>query len=62
LLPYHLTDDDLQNLIARTGMAISAVGNHIQRAEVDVVYADDAGASYDAVHWLIEQRDINASR
>jgi len=56
VIPYHLTDDDLQNLKARTGMAISAVGNHIQHPEVDVVYADDAKASYEAVCWLIEQR------
>lgn len=56
LIPYHLTDDDLQNLIARTGMAISAVGNHIQHPNVDVAYADDTKASYEAIHWLIEQR------
>ena len=56
LIPYHLTDDDLQNLMARTGMAISAVGNHIQHPHVDVVYADDTKASYEAIHWLIEQR------
>jgi LacI family transcriptional regulator len=56
IVPWHLTDDDMQNLMARTGMAISAVGNHIQHPEVDVVYADDAKASYEAVRWLIEQR------
>jgi LacI family transcriptional regulator len=56
IIPYHLTDDDLQNMIARTGMAISAVGNHIQHPEVDVTFADDAKASYEAIHWLIEQR------
>ncbi len=56
MIPYHLTDDDLQNLKARTGMAISAVGNHVQHPEVDVVYADDTRASYEAVHWLIEKR------
>lgn len=56
MIPYHLTDEDLQNLIERTGMAISAVGNHIQHPDVDVVYADDTKASYEAVHWLIEQR------
>lgn len=56
LIPYHLNDDDLQNLIARTGMSISAVGNHIQHPEVDVTYADDAKASYEVVRWLIEQR------
>jgi DNA-binding LacI/PurR family transcriptional regulator len=57
LIPYHLSDDDLQNLMARTGMAISAVGNHIQHPNVDVVYADDTKASYEAVQWLIEQRE-----
>lgn len=56
IIPYHLNDDDLQNLIARTGVAISAVGNHIQHPDVDVIYADDTKASYEAVHWLIEQR------
>lgn len=56
MIPYHLTDDDLQDLKARTGMAISAVGNHVQHPEVDVVYADDTKASYEVVHWLIEQR------
>ena len=56
MIPYHLTDDDLQNLISQTGMAISAVGNHIQLPDVNVVYADDTKASYEAVRWLIEQR------
>jgi LacI family transcriptional regulator len=56
IIPYHLNDDDLQNLIARTGVAISAVGNHIQHPDVDVVYADDTKASYEAIRWLIEQR------
>lgn len=56
MIPYHLTDEDLHNLIARTGMAISAVGNHIQLPEVDVAFADDTKASYEAVRWLIEQR------
>ncbi len=57
MIPYHLTDEGLHNLIVRTGMAISAVGNHIQLPDVDVVYADDTKASYEAVRWLIEQRE-----
>jgi DNA-binding LacI/PurR family transcriptional regulator len=56
MIPYHLTDDDLDNLIARTGMAIGAVGNHIQHPKVDIAFADDMKASYDVVCWLIEQR------
>ena len=56
IIPYHLSEAELQNLKARTGMAISAIGNHIQHPEIDVIYADDAKASYDAVRWLIEQK------
>lgn len=56
MIPYHLNDDDLQNLIERTGMSISAVGNHLQHPNVDITYADDTKASYEAVRWLIEQR------
>src|SRR5687767_15727633 len=31
ITPYHLTVEDLQNLIERTGMVITAVGNHIEQ-------------------------------
>jgi LacI family transcriptional regulator len=56
LIPYHLNDEDLGDLMARTGVAIGAVGNHIQHPNVDVAYADDMQASYEVVRWLIEQR------
>jgi LacI family transcriptional regulator len=56
MIPYYLNDEDLDNLIARTGVAIGAVGNHIQHPNVDIVYADDTKASYEAVRWLIERR------
>ena len=56
IVPWHLTDEDLRNLIDRTGMAVSIVGNHLHLPDADVVYADDATASYEAVRWLIEQR------
>jgi len=56
IVPWHLTADDLRNLIDRTGMAVSILGPHLQLADVDVVYADDKKASYDAVRWLIEKR------
>ena len=56
IVPWHLTDADLQNLIDRTGMAVSVVGSHVQLPDVDIVYADDTKASYEAVRWLIEQR------
>lgn len=56
IIPYHLSDEELYKLIARTGMAISAVGNHIHHPEIDVSFADDTKASYDMVRWLIENR------
>jgi DNA-binding LacI/PurR family transcriptional regulator len=56
MIPYHLTDTDLGDLIARTGTSIGAVGNHIQHPLVDVAYGDDTKASYEAVRWLIENR------
>src|SRR3972149_822694 len=33
MVPYFLDDNDLDNLIARTGVAIGAVGNHIQHPD-----------------------------
>jgi len=56
IIPYHLNDDDLDNLIENTGVAIGAVGNHIQHPNIDVAYANDTKASYEAVSWLIQQR------
>jgi LacI family transcriptional regulator len=56
VVPYHLTDADLDDLMARTGVAVAAVGNHINHPEIDFAYGDDTKASYDAVKWLIEQR------
>lgn len=56
MVPYHLNDQDLDDLIARTGVAIGAIGNHIQHPHVDVAFGDDTQASYKAVRWLIEQR------
>jgi DNA-binding LacI/PurR family transcriptional regulator len=56
IIPYHLNDEDLDNLMARTGVVISAVGNHITHPDIDVTYADDFTASYEAVRWLIESK------
>jgi len=56
MIPYNLTDEELQDLMIRTGMAISAVGNHIRVPEIDVIYADDGKATYQAISWLIKQQ------
>lgn len=56
MVPYHLADDDLDDLMTRTGVAIAAVGNHIQHPRIDVSFADDARATLDLVRWLIQVR------
>lgn len=56
LVPYHLTDDDIDQLLQRTGAAIAVLGRHITHPGVDVVSADDETATYEAVRWLIEEK------
>jgi DNA-binding LacI/PurR family transcriptional regulator len=56
MIPYHLTDKDLDDLIARTGVAISVVGNHIHHPDVDVIFADDFKATHEAICWLIQAK------
>ncbi len=56
ITPYYLTDDDLGNVITRTGAAIGVTGDHIHHPQVDAACGDDGKASYRAIRWLIERR------
>ena len=56
MVPYHLTGEDLDEVIARTGSAIVAVGQHIDHPAVDTVYGDDYQAVIDLVTWLHRER------
>lgn len=56
IIPYHLNDEDLNTLILRTGVVISAVGNHLQHPNIDVIFADDYKASYETTQWLIQKK------
>ncbi len=56
MIPYHLTADDLDDLMVRTGVAIAAVGSRIEHPSIDVSFGDDAKASYEVVRWLIRER------
>lgn len=56
MVPYHLTDQDLERLRTQTGAAIAVLGQHITHPAVDVVCVDDRRATYDAVSWLIKER------
>lgn len=56
MVPQHLTYDDLDDLITITNTPIAVLGQHIQHPAIDVVYADDELASYDAASWLLNER------
>jgi DNA-binding LacI/PurR family transcriptional regulator len=55
-VPYHLTDDDLDDLMARTGVKIAVVGQHVRHPMVDVAFGDDMRAIRNAVTWLHEAK------
>ena len=55
-VPYHLTTDDLDDLIVRTGVSVAVLGQHICHPQIDTVGCDDEGATYDTVRWLIEEK------
>ena len=61
IIPYHLNDQDLDDLMARTGVAIGVVGNHIRHPNVDIAFGDDTQASYDAIRWLMRSGGTGAS-
>jgi DNA-binding LacI/PurR family transcriptional regulator len=52
MAPFHLTRDELDEFITLSSTAIVALGQHVDHPEVDVAYADDVRAIYDAVGWL----------
>ncbi|MHB8626912.1 MAG: LacI family DNA-binding transcriptional regulator [Aggregatilineales bacterium] len=56
MVPYHLTNEEIGQLMDRTGIQVVALGQHVQHPLVDVVSADDGTATYDAVTWLIREK------
>lgn len=56
MVPYHLTDDEIDDLLQRTGASIVALASHLHHPMVDTVASDDGQATYDAIRWLIEQK------
>lgn len=56
LVPYHLDRDAIDELVQRTGASVVVLGSQIDHPMVDVVYADDHKATFEAVTWLIEER------
>lgn len=60
MAPYHLDDDDLGELIDRTGAAVAAVGQHLRHPQIDIAYGNDELATYNAVKWLHQTKGHTA--
>lgn len=56
VIPYHLTDDDLDELMNRTGAMIAAVGQHLVHPLVDIAYGNDERAVGEVVTWLTQTK------
>jgi DNA-binding LacI/PurR family transcriptional regulator len=56
LVPYHLTQVDIERCIARTGVAVAALGQHVTHPQVDTVFGNDERAVLEAIAWLIQAR------
>jgi DNA-binding LacI/PurR family transcriptional regulator len=52
VVPYHLNDGELEDLIERTGAAVGVVGQHISNPQIDVAFGDDGQATADTITWL----------
>lgn len=56
VVPYHLTEADIDRLLVRTDGAVATLGQHVNHPQVDTVYADDEHAVLEAITWLIRER------
>jgi DNA-binding LacI/PurR family transcriptional regulator len=56
LTPYHLSSENVEAFVNRTGVRVVLIGQHISPPGVDRVYADDRRGTYEAVRWLIRER------
>lgn len=56
MVPYHLGDEEIDQIISRTGASIGIVGQHILHARVDVAFGDDAKGTSDTIEWLMKSR------
>ncbi len=56
VVPYHLNDDDLDELINRTGAMVAAVGQHLNHPLVDITFGNDEQAVNEVVTWLYKTK------
>ena len=56
MVPIHLTDADFERLLARTGVPVVVLGQHVNHPQVDTVFGSDDRATFDGIKWLIQER------
>jgi LacI family transcriptional regulator len=56
MVPIHLSDEEIDRFITLTQTPVVVIGVQIKHPQVDVVWANDEKATFEAVTWLIEQR------
>ena len=56
MVPIHLTNNDLDNFISQSSTPLAVLGQQIDHPNIDVVYALDEAAMYDATRWLITEQ------
>jgi len=55
MVPFHLTNKELDEIIYQGRIPIVALGQHVQHPEVDMVFTDDEQATIDSVHLLVSK-------
>jgi DNA-binding LacI/PurR family transcriptional regulator len=53
MVPYHLGDEEIDQITSRTGAAVGVVGQHFMHSRADVAFGDDGKAVTDTVCWLV---------
>lgn len=56
LVPSWLGQNDIEQVIDRTGAAVGVVGEHIHHPDADHVHNDDGPATREAILWLARER------
>ncbi len=56
MVPFHLTQDDIQGLIDRTQVPIVLLAQPDYHPSVDRVYHNDQEATYQVIRWLVEDK------
>jgi DNA-binding LacI/PurR family transcriptional regulator len=54
VVPYHLREPELDEVLTRTGAAIVCLGQHIHHPSIDIAFGNDGSATFEATRWLID--------